>query len=84
MCIFVGGPNRHSHWAKLWALPKYCCVIEFQQELLLDGEFQHMAHVCDFKSWVLLLSKGVISDVQEQILTQLKKWFVKNDDALIS
>ena len=84
MCVFVGGPNRHSHWAKLWALPKYCCVVEFQQELRIDGEFQHMAHVCDFKSWVLLLSKGVISDVQEQIMIQLKKWFVKNDDSLVS
>jgi hypothetical protein len=82
LCIFIGGQKTSKFWAKLWALPKECCVIEFQQELLIDGEFQHLAHVGGFKSWVLLLSKGSQTDVQEQIMEQLEKWFKKNEDEL--
>ena len=82
LCIFIGGQKANKSWAKLWALPKECCVIEFQQELLIDGEFQHLAHVAGFKSWVLLLSKGSTDDVQEQIMEQLEKWFKKNQTEL--
>jgi hypothetical protein len=82
LCIFVGGKNTQTKWSKLWALPKDCCVIEFQQELNMDGEFQHLAHVSDFKSWILLLSKGSVKDIQEQILTQFKKWYKKNNSDL--
>jgi len=39
--------------------------------------------MCDFKSWVLLLSKGSVKDVQNQILSQLNKWLVKNASELI-
>jgi hypothetical protein len=84
MCIFLGGPRRHLAWATLWALPKYCCVLEFQQELELDGEFQHLAHVCDFKSWVLLLSRGSVADVREQVVLGLKKWWGKNEGELVA
>ena len=45
LCIFIGGQKTQNFWSKLWALPKDCCVIEFQQELKIDGEFQHLAHV---------------------------------------
>ena len=83
LCIFIGGQKTQTSWAKLWALPKDCCVVEFQQELKIDGEFQHLAHVAGFKSWVLLLSKGSVTDVQEQIVEQLTKWFKKNEDELI-
>jgi hypothetical protein len=83
LCIFIGGQKTHNFWSKLWALPKECCVIEFQQELKIDGEFQHLAHIAGFKSWVLLLSKGNQKDVQEQILEQLSKWFNKNSDEII-
>ncbi len=82
LCIFIGGQKTQNQWAKLWALPKNCCVIEFQQELLIDGEFQHLAHVAGFKSWILLLSKGSQTDVQEQIMEQLEKWFKKNEDEI--
>ncbi len=84
LCIFIGGQKTQNSWAKLWALPKDCCVIEFQQELKIDGEFQHLAHVAGFKSWVLLLSKGNDKDVQEQIMEQLGKWFNKNEDEIIA
>lgn len=83
LCIFIGGQKTQNFWSKLWALPKDCCVVEFQQELKIDGEFQHLAHVSGFKSWVLLLSKGSQSDVQEQIIEQLRKWFNKNEDELL-
>lgn len=78
LCIFIGGAKHQRFWSKLWALPKECCVIEFQQELQIDGEFQHLAHIAGFKSWVLLLSKGSLVDVQEQIMDGLQRWFKKN------
>jgi hypothetical protein len=83
LCIFIGGQKTQNFWSKLWALPEECCVIEFQQELKIDGEFQHLAHISGFKSWVLLLSKGTEKDVQEQILEQLTKWFNKNEDDIV-
>jgi len=82
LCIFIGGQKTQNFWSRLWALPNDCCVIEFQQELKIDGEFQHLAHISGFKSWVLLLSKGNEKDVQEQILEQLTKWFNKNEDEI--
>lgn len=82
LCLFVGGKNMQTKWSKLWALPKDCCIVEFQQELNMDGEFQHLAHVSDFKSWILLLSKGSLKDVQEQIFTQFQKWYKKNNSEL--
>jgi hypothetical protein len=84
LCIFVGGKHTEETWAKLWSLPVGCCVIEFQQELLIDGEFQHLAHVAEFKSWVMLLSKGTLADVQSQIMEQLERWFKKNESELFS
>jgi hypothetical protein len=80
LCIFIGGKKTEETWSKLWALPEGCRVIEFQQELHIDGEFQHLAHVAGFKSWVLLLSKGSTADVQEQIMEQMARWFKKNGD----
>ena len=70
-----------DHWSKLWALPKGCRVIEFQQELKISGEFQHLAHVAGFTSWVLLLSKGSMVDVQEQMMEHLERWFQKNGNS---
>lgn len=80
LCVFIGGKKTEDTWSKLWALPEGCRVIEFQQELQIDGEFQHLAHVAGFKSWVLLLSKGSVADVQEQIMEQLTRWFKKNGE----
>ena len=76
LCIFSTNTNStNTNSNKLWALPIGCHVIEFQQELDIRGEFQHVAHISGFKSWVLLLSKGF---VQEQIIQQLDKWISKN------
>jgi hypothetical protein len=68
----------NDSWPLLWAAPPGCCVLEFQQELELQGECQHLCHVADLNSWVLLLSKGSTADVQEQIMLQLEKWYKKN------
>jgi len=81
MCILLGGPA--TKWSKLWALPPDCCVIEFQQELEIEGEFQHLCHVADLKSWVLLLAKGSTTDVQDQIMEQLQTWYKKNEYELL-
>ena len=83
LCVFIGGQKTQGRWSKLWALPKECCVVEFQQELLIDGEFQHLAHVAGFKPWVLLLSKGSVGDVQDQIAEGLERWLKKNRDEII-
>jgi len=79
LCILLGGPSTQTKWSRLWALPPDCCVVELQQELAIDGEFQHLCHVADWKSWVLLLAKGSTTDVQEQIMEQLQTWYNKNE-----
>lgn len=78
LCIVLGGPQTQTKWARLWALPIDACVVEFQQELAVDGELQHLCHVSDLKSWVLLLAKGSVSDVQDQIMEQFEKWYKRN------
>ncbi len=83
LCIFIGGKDTEKNWSKLWALPSECCVIEFQQELQIDGQFQHLAHIAGFKSWIYLLSKASESDIQNKILESFKKWFDKNSDELV-
>ena len=82
LCILVGGQDKQEKWAKLWALPQTCCLIEFQQELQIDGECQHLAHISGLQPWILLLSKGRRKDVQDQIMEQLEKWWKKNSTVL--
>jgi hypothetical protein len=77
LCIFLGGKNVETRWAKLWALPLKCNVIEFQQELQLDGEFQHLAHVSGYIPYLLMLSKGSVEDVWDQVTISLRKCLQK-------
>jgi len=63
--------------ANLWALPKEAMVVEFQQELEVHGEIQHIAHVAELKSWVILLSKGSPQQIQQQTVHELKRWTKK-------
>ena len=77
LCILVDKP-----FTKIWALPKGATFIEFQQELEMTGENQHLAHVCELQSWVLLLSKGPVQQVQQQIMKELNRWFTKNEDTI--
>ena len=78
LCVVGGGTSTSTRWAKLWALPIGCRVIEFQQELDINGEFQHLCHVADLVPWILLLAKGSHADVQQQVFAQLMKWYKKN------
>jgi hypothetical protein len=77
LCIFLGGKNVETRWAKLWALPLKCNVIEFQQELLLDGEFQHLAHVSGYTPYLLMISKGTVEDIRDQVTISLRKCLQK-------
>jgi hypothetical protein len=81
LCIMNGGPQEK--WAKIWALPEGCCLVEFQQELEMDGECQHVAHMSGLRPWIMLLSKGRKKDVQDQIMEQLEKWWKKNSSMII-
>ena len=83
LCIFMGGKDTQKSWSKLWTLPSKCCVIEFQQELQIDGQFQHLAHVAGFKSWIYLLSKASESELQNKILESFIKWVDTNSNELI-
>jgi len=78
LCIVISGQKTQNKWAKIWTLPSKCCLIEFQQELQLDGSCTHLAHVAGFHSWVILLSKGNVKDVQGQVMEQFQKWYKKN------
>lgn len=73
MCIFFGGPKSESVWAKLWSLPEGCKVFEFQNELKVDGEFQHMAAAAKLDSWIITLHKGNIDEMQKQAIGHFEK-----------
>ena len=83
LCIVVSGPNT-AKWSPVWRLPKNAVVLEFQQELSISGECQHVAHVADLSSWVMLLSKGSTEDVQSDILTGIRTWWGKNQAVFAS
>lgn len=83
MCILFndGSEAASKRWSKTWALPEGCCLIEFQNELKVSGEVQHLAHISGVKSWVHLLPKASDAECQRQVLEGLKKWLNKNGDA---
>jgi hypothetical protein len=77
LCIMQTTANAKLLAANLWALPKEAMVVEFQQELEVHGEIQHIAHVAELKSWVILLSKGSPQQIQQQTVHELKRWTKK-------
>jgi hypothetical protein len=74
LCLLYNTPKKTA-WAKLWALPINSTVIEFQQELSIIGSAQHLAHAAELKSWVVLLDKGSVKDIQGQIVKTLQRKF---------
>lgn len=78
LCLLVGGPDTQAKWAPIWCLPKGAALLEFQQELAVDGECQHVAHVADLASWIFLLAKGSVADVQADVLAEVKGWWGKH------
>lgn len=77
LCIFFGGEKLDSIWPKLWALPSNGSVLEFQNELKINGEFQHMAAAAGLDSQIITLHKGDDADMRGQALKGLGEW-VKN------
>jgi len=77
LCILLPGST-----CSLWALPTDACVIEFQQEVEITGENQHLAHVCELQSWILLLSKGTQVQVEKQIVQELSRWMIQHEDKI--
>ena len=67
VCILYNLPKQDEQWAKLWALPPRCRVLEFQNELKVEGGFQHFAAACDFDCWYLPLYKGSPVETRAQI-----------------
>jgi hypothetical protein len=74
LCIFFGGPKMNRVWSKLWALPPGASVIEFQNELKIDGEFQYFAGCAKFDSWILTLHKGSQAEMRENAFKQFCEW----------
>jgi hypothetical protein len=74
MCILYNLPERPmSEWAKLWAVPANCKVIEFQNELKVTGEFQQFAAACEFDTYLVPLYKASPEDMCKQALEGLAK-----------
>ena len=67
LCILYNLPKQDEQWAKLWALPPRCRVLEFQNELKVEGGFQHFAAACDFDCWYLPLYKSQPAESRVQI-----------------
>lgn len=74
MCVFFGGEKLNNIWPKLWALPPRCTVVEFQNELKPNGEFQQMAGAADFDSWIITLHKGSGDEMRQQALDKFRDW----------
>lgn len=72
LCLLYNLPKQDDHWAKLWVLPKGCPVLEFQNELKVEGGFQHFAAAAGFDTTLIPLHKGPVTDLQEQIVEQIK------------
>lgn len=78
MCIFYNEPKYEAVWAKLWALPVGCVVLEFQNELKVEGEFQHMAAAAEFQSWIITLFKGKPEEMSSQAIQYFESWYGSN------
>ena len=72
LCFFFGGPKCEKTWAKLWALPRSSHVVEIQNELKTDGEFQYLAGAADLKSWIITVYKGSADDMRKQALDHIR------------
>jgi hypothetical protein len=80
LCI-VTDPSSRA-WSTLWALPKGAVVLEFQPEVEVCGDLQHIAHISELRSWVFLLSKGSIAHVQKQVMNHITKWVLSHEDEI--
>ena len=69
-----------SYWNKIWALPEHAVVLEFQNELAVDGSMQHVTAAAKLNAWIFLLHKALSITVQEDIIKIFQKWQCKHLD----
>ena len=74
LCLLYNLPHQDDQWSKVWALPKGCKVIEFQNELKVEGAFQQFAAACEFNTWLIPLYKGSPADMRTQAVDHMKTW----------
>ena len=74
LCILYNLPKQEEQWAKLWALPKGCTTLEFQNELKVEGGFQHLAAAASLDAYCIPLHKGTLVEMREQLLAQFQVW----------
>jgi len=84
LCILYNLPKQAEQYAKLWALPSGCPVLEFQNELKVEGGCQHLAAIAELNSWVLPLTKGTPVETRQQILMQVKEWLTRESGSVFS
>ena len=68
-------PKQEAEWAKLWAVPKGCPVLEFQNELKVEGGCQQLLAAMESPAWLFPLCKGSHQETRDQIQSHLKDWF---------
>jgi len=78
LCILYNLPKQEDHWAKLWALPLGCPVLEFQNELKVEGGCQQLVAAAELNSWLFPLCKGSISETRDLVAAELTGWFKLN------
>jgi hypothetical protein len=74
LCLLYNLPQQDGLWSKLWVLPKGCKVLEFQNELKVEGAFQQFAAACEFETWLIPLYKGSPADMRTQAVDHMKAW----------
>ncbi len=83
LVVLYNLPKQEEHWAKLWAVPKGCRVLEFQNELKVEGGCQQLCGAAELVSWLYPLHKGTVEDTRGQIRGILEEW-IKTEPLLLS
>jgi len=74
LCLLYNLPKQEEHWAKVWTLPVGCKVLEFQNELKVEGGFQHLAASASLDAYCIPLHKGSPLEMRQQALVQFQAW----------
>ena len=78
LCLLFNLPKQEEQWAKLWTLPVGCPTLEFQNELKVEGGFQHLAAAASLDAYCIPLHKGTPIEMRQQLLTQFKQWLTEH------
>jgi hypothetical protein len=75
LVVLYNLPKQEAEWAKVWAVPKGCPVLEFQNELKVEGGCQQLLAAMESPAWLFPLYKGSHQETRDQIQRHLKDWF---------